>query len=400
MIPADRVASRPASDGFRLAVLMQGLARGLQGLKNDALIRALRNIYPSMEIWDVDLHGVSRLAAQARNFHPDRIVWQSRFHAHPATFAKRTAVFEDLLERRGAGIDAFLQVGVLFDASAGTALGPLVIYTDHATLVTAATGRSFRLPFSEKLIARRIAQERHVLATAARICTRSRFIADAIASGYGISADRMSVVGGGGNVVAKPRPADGIAVRETFVEFLFVGRDFHRKGGDYVLRAFEKVHAILPNTRLTMVTSPKQPPSLPGVRWLSSPTTDELAEEYGAADVFVFPPRFDTWGDVLIEAMSAGLPCICPDRPPFDEIVSDGVTGLRVDVEDQAALSEAMLRIAVDRSLRRSFGKAGRAAALARFSWDLVAAKLARAIDEACGIPALTSTPSRTAIHE
>jgi glycosyltransferase involved in cell wall biosynthesis len=83
--------------------------------------------------------------------------------------------------------------------------------------------------------------------------------------------------------------------------------------------------------------------------------------------------------------MSAGLACICPDKPPFNEIVSDGVTGYCVDVEDAGALSEVMGRLARDQAARKKLGKAGRAAALANFSWDVVAGKLAVEIEKAGG---------------
>jgi glycosyltransferase involved in cell wall biosynthesis len=364
------------------------------------MLEALRGIYPDLEVWDIDLHGVSRLAAQARSFYPNMSSWRWRFYAHPATFAKRTAAFGKRLRKSGACVDAFLQIGVLYDASEAALHAPLVIYTDNATLVTAERGRAFRLPFSEEVIASRIAQERHALNGATHVCTRSRFIADVITSGYGVSRERMSVVGGGGNVLADPRRVYEAATDAAGGRFLFVGREFDRKGGDFVLRAFERVHAALPWTRLTMITGLKRPSPLPGVRWLTDLSSADLANEYASADVFVFAARFDTWGDVLVEAMSAELACICPDRPPFNEIVSDGITGCCVDVEDAGALSQVMLRLALDRAARTTLGKAARAAALANFSWDVVAAKLAIQIQKAGRNSVLSNIPSRSANHE
>ncbi|RYD95114.1 MAG: glycosyltransferase, partial [Sphingomonadales bacterium] len=37
-------------------------------------------------------------------------------------------------------------------------------------------------------------------------------------------------------------------------------------------------------------------------------TGDELSAIYRSADVFVFPSRTDTFGNVMIEAMASGLP--------------------------------------------------------------------------------------------
>jgi glycosyltransferase involved in cell wall biosynthesis len=53
----------------------------------------------------------------------------------------------------------------------------------------------------------------------------------------------------------------------------------------------------------------------------------ELADYYQQADVFVFPSRSDTFGLVMIEAMSVGTPVAAyPVRGPLD-VIEPGVTG-------------------------------------------------------------------------
>jgi glycosyltransferase involved in cell wall biosynthesis len=62
---------------------------------------------------------------------------------------------------------------------------------------------------------------------------------------------------------------------------------------------------------------------------------EELAAAYAAADCFVFPSRTDTFGLVMLEAMSCGLPVAAyPVTGPID-VVRDGETGcLRVDLRE------------------------------------------------------------------
>jgi glycosyltransferase involved in cell wall biosynthesis len=86
----------------------------------------------------------------------------------------------------------------------------------------------------------------------------------------------------------------------------------------------------------------------------------ELATAYASSDIFVFPSTTDTFGNVVIEAQAAGLPCVVSDLGGPHELVEDGVDGLvtrSLNVEDFA---QAVRRLVVDESLRRAMGQRGR----------------------------------------
>lgn len=71
-----------------------------------------------------------------------------------------------------------------------------------------------------------------------------------------------------------------------------------------------------------------------------------LASYYRAADLFVLPTREDIWGLVINEAMAYGLPVITTNRCVAGlELVENGVNGYLVPVEDETALTEAMLEV-------------------------------------------------------
>ena len=80
-----------------------------------------------------------------------------------------------------------------------------------------------------------------------------------------------------------------------------------------------------------------------------------------AASVFVLPSRFEGFPNALLEAMSLGKACVstrCPTGP--EEIVTDGVDGLLVPVEDPAVLAEAIDRLLCDVALRQRLGEAAK----------------------------------------
>jgi glycosyltransferase involved in cell wall biosynthesis len=96
----------------------------------------------------------------------------------------------------------------------------------------------------------------------------------------------------------------------------------------------------------------------------------ELPAVLRAADAFVLttePP--ESFGIVLIEAMSCGLPTIATDYPGVRAVVDDGETGLVVPAHDPAAIGAAIARLAADPAARRRMGSAGRAKAEREWAW-------------------------------
>lgn len=70
----------------------------------------------------------------------------------------------------------------------------------------------------------------------------------------------------------------------------------------------------------------------PHVLFTGRKTGQELADHYRAADVFVFPSRTDTFGIVLIEALSCGLPVAAFDvTGPKDIITHPSLGALHAD---------------------------------------------------------------------
>lgn len=77
----------------------------------------------------------------------------------------------------------------------------------------------------------------------------------------------------------------------------------------------------------------------PKAVFLGHRPTEELADLYASADVFVFPSRTDTFGNVIVEALASGAPVAAfPVTGPVD-IVGDGKGGVVSDDLRKAALA-------------------------------------------------------------
>ncbi|RUU94117.1 glycosyltransferase, partial [Mesorhizobium sp. M1A.F.Ca.IN.020.03.2.1] len=98
------------------------------------------------------------------------------------------------------------------------------------------------------------------------------------------------------------------------------------------------------------------------------------AEIYASADVFVFPSRTDTFGNVIIEALASGTPVAAyPVTGPID-IVGDGVGGAVSEDLREAALKA----LHIDRAEARQRAL--------RYSWK-ACAEMFLDVVEALGIP-------------
>src|SRR3954447_17213791 len=118
---------------------------------------------------------------------------------------------------------------------------------------------------------------------------------------------------------------------------------------------------------------------------------EELPELLHAADALVLPSVREQFGQVLVEAMACGLPCVAVDRYGPAQIVRDGETGWLVEPDDAEGLAEALREGACDGAERRRRGGAGRRGrgerarhdAGDRFSWPALSAELAAVLEAA-----------------
>jgi glycosyltransferase involved in cell wall biosynthesis len=97
---------------------------------------------------------------------------------------------------------------------------------------------------------------------------------------------------------------------------------------------------------------------------------EDLAALYSGALVYVFPSLHEGFGFPVLEAMACGAPVVCANTSSLPELVGDAA--LTVAPSDVYGLSEALLRLLNDRSLRQDLIKRGFERA-AMFTWEACA---------------------------
>jgi glycosyltransferase involved in cell wall biosynthesis len=121
--------------------------------------------------------------------------------------------------------------------------------------------------------------------------------------------------------------------------------------------------------------------------WLGG---QDLARAYASADVFLFPSRTDTFGQVILEAQAAGLPVVAVAEGGPLSLIEDRVSGL-LRAPDADRLAGAVLEVVKSPLLRERLARAARGAARER-TWDAATARLAAGYQRVLGLPAPSST--------
>lgn len=100
---------------------------------------------------------------------------------------------------------------------------------------------------------------------------------------------------------------------------------------------------------------------------------EQLAEAYANMDVFTFPSRTDTFGNVVLEAFASGTPAVVTNAGGPKFIVREGVSGFVARTDSEFIQRTAQLLR--DADLRGRMGKAAREQASGE-SWDAVFEKV------------------------
>jgi phosphatidylinositol alpha-mannosyltransferase len=176
-----------------------------------------------------------------------------------------------------------------------------------------------------------------------------------------------------------PRLQDGMR------NVLFVGRFDPRNGLKHMLRAFSLLRELRDDVRLAVLGDGP----LRGVYQRLVPArlrddvlfegrVDQLRPRYlASAEVLCTPCQLASFGMVLLEAMSAGVPVVASRNSGFERLLESGRQGLLIDPpDDERAFAAALHLLLTDADLARRMGAEGRRLVLTTYAWPLVIDRL------------------------
>ncbi len=215
---------------------------------------------------------------------------------------------------------------------------PIVIWTDTPL----ASVINFYPSFSnlcKETIRDGLANEKSALERCALAIFKSEWAAELAKKYYQIEPDKVKVVPGGPNIECH-RTLDDIKAmvnsRSTNrCRLLFIGEDWHRKGGEVAVQVAKELNKIGLNTDLTIVgCQPNISQSLPDfvvpLGYIDKSTEKGLStinSLFADSHFLIIPSKAEAMGVVFCEASSFGVPSLAPKIGGIPTAVRDGLNG-------------------------------------------------------------------------
>lgn len=212
---------------------------------------------------------------------------------------------------------------------------------------------------------------RAMLHSATVLQTWSRWAKQSAVDDYGVPPEKIVINPPGVNL-RYWRPND--AARRTEgrrpLRVLFVGGDFRRKGGEFLLEWYRTQDPSM--CELHIVT--REPvEARPGVYiyYNMQPNSQDLLALYQQSDLFVLPSLGECFGIATVEAMAAGLPVIASDVGGTADIIEPGRNGYIVPAGKVHELGRAIETILADEGQRIAMRAQSRQMAQERFDLEI-----------------------------
>jgi glycosyltransferase involved in cell wall biosynthesis len=139
---------------------------------------------------------------------------------------------------------------------------------------------------------------------------------------------------------ARPvRKAQLLAGADERTPVLFTASRLSREKGVFELpEIYARAREFIPELRLVIAgTGPAEQQlreALPEASFLGWVDAERLGELYAGLDLFVFPSRFDTFGNVVLEAFARGMPVLAYNCKGPKDIVENGANGYLVNTRE------------------------------------------------------------------
>ncbi len=145
--------------------------------------------------------------------------------------------------------------------------------------------------------------------------------------------------------------------------FLFVAHNLKLKNLALLKSCFDALYAAHPDIVLLVCGKRKPGFSAPYVKYVGM--SAEIERFYAGADALLHPSFYDSFANVVLEAMACGLPIVVSQDSGVSELITNGTDGIVLDVRERTSQAdwEAAIARLTDSSVRDQFGSAGVATA-------------------------------------
>jgi len=103
---------------------------------------------------------------------------------------------------------------------------------------------------------------------------------------------------------------------------------------------------------------------------------NRLLLHYQNSTVFALPSYYESFPNVLLEAMACGIPVVAAQVCDIPKIVKNGENGFTVPIKNPYALAQAILVLLEDENLRKKMGRASRERVESLYSLNALVEKM------------------------
>jgi glycosyltransferase involved in cell wall biosynthesis len=282
---------------------------------------------------------------------------------------------EVIRERRPALVHAHgSKAGLIARMAVLLASRPPVVVTVHNQVLYGGISPLMRRVY--------ITMERRLARRTARVITVSEALRSEMTGVFGLAPSLVTTVYNGLDLGPFLAGSDRAKARERYgmpsgaLAIGLAARFAPQKALDVLVEAAAPVLERYPDARLVLAGSgpllelvQTKARALPFRDRILFPGLEtDMPGLLSSLDVYASSAIAEGLGLGTIEAMASGLPVVATTAGGTPEVVEDGVTGLLVAPGKAAPLTEALLWLAKDATVRKRMGEAGRARALALFT--------------------------------
>jgi glycosyltransferase involved in cell wall biosynthesis len=230
--------------------------------------------------------------------------------------------------------------------------------------------------------------ERWLWRLANRIICNAGTLKEVMVQRYSVHPDRIAVIP---NAVDSAAFQSGRNARAPEPTVLYVGRLVKEKDPLNLVDAFRIVAEKVPNARFRMIgNGPLRPEVEARIRASSLdsrvellPGTSSLMPQLARAWVFALASVMEASPNVILEAMSMGLPVVATRVGGIPELIQDGCTGMLVKPRDPEDLAAALVAVLTDEPKRLAMGEMARQRVLENHTLETMVRRTEQVVMEA-----------------